>query len=108
MAKAHLKLVTPATKKRAVTPRRRPNNELRSREHLTESEVEKLIRPIKGFVSYFLVRTSSGGFSVSVFQDKTGADESIRVAREWISKNAGNTGAAAPVVLEGETIVHLK
>jgi Phage integrase family len=43
MAKAHLKLVTPAIKKRAVTPRRRPNSELRSREHLTETEVDKLI-----------------------------------------------------------------
>jgi hypothetical protein len=31
MAKARLKLVTPATKKRAVTPRRQPNSELRSR-----------------------------------------------------------------------------
>jgi hypothetical protein len=41
MAKTHLKLVTPATKKRAVTPRRQPNSELRSREHLTETEVRE-------------------------------------------------------------------
>ena len=47
MAKPRLKLVTPATKKRAVTPRRQPNNELRSREHLTETEVEKLIEAAK-------------------------------------------------------------
>src|SRR5450756_3019184 len=47
MAKPHLKLLTPATKKRAVTPRRRPNSEFRSREHLTESEVEKLIEAAK-------------------------------------------------------------
>src|SRR5471032_1155622 len=43
MAKTHLKPVKPATQKRAVTPRRRPNSELRSREYLTEAEVEKLI-----------------------------------------------------------------
>jgi integrase len=47
MAKTHLKLVTLATKKRAVTPKRRPNSEFRSREHLTESEVEKLIEAAK-------------------------------------------------------------
>jgi transposase-like protein len=47
MVKTHLKLVTPTTKKRAVTPRRRPNSEFRSREHLTESEVEKLIEAAK-------------------------------------------------------------
>src|SRR5476649_1966679 len=47
MAKTRLKLVTPATKKRAVTPRRQPNSELRSREHLTETEVEKLVEAAK-------------------------------------------------------------
>ena len=39
MVKTHLKLVKPATQKRAVGPLRRPNSELRSREHLTETEV---------------------------------------------------------------------
>ena len=43
-----------------------------------KGEVEKLVRAIKGFVSYSLVRTQDGAFSVSVFQDKAGADESIR------------------------------
>ena len=48
MAKARLKLVSPATVKRTVTPpRRRPNAELRPREHLTEREVEKLIEAAK-------------------------------------------------------------
>src|SRR4051812_26432597 len=44
MAKPRLKLVTPATVKRTVTPIRRPNSEIRPREHLTEREVEKLIK----------------------------------------------------------------
>ena len=48
MAKTHLKVVTPATKKRAVDLVRRPNSEYRSREHLTETEVEKLIEAAKG------------------------------------------------------------
>jgi hypothetical protein len=46
-AKANLRLVKPATQKRAVAPRRRPNSEFRSREHLTEAEVEKLIEAAK-------------------------------------------------------------
>jgi integrase len=41
---SHLKLVTPDAEKRTiVTPRRRPNKKLRTREHLTPSEVEKLM-----------------------------------------------------------------
>ena len=46
-AKSNLRLVKPATEKRAVTPTRQPNRELRSREHLTETEVEKLIEAAK-------------------------------------------------------------
>ena len=48
MAKTRLRLVSPATVKRTVTPTRRPNRELRPREHLTEREVEKLIQAAKG------------------------------------------------------------
>jgi type 1 fimbriae regulatory protein FimB/type 1 fimbriae regulatory protein FimE len=49
MAKTRLKLIPPATVKRTVAPpRRRPNAELRPREHLTEREVEKLIEATKG------------------------------------------------------------
>jgi integrase len=48
MAKTRLKLVSPRTVKRTVPPTRRPNRELRPREHLTEREVEKLIQAAKG------------------------------------------------------------
>ena len=41
--KSHLKLVTPATVNRTVSPRRPPNADLRTREHLTEAEVERLM-----------------------------------------------------------------
>src|SRR5262249_33436653 len=73
-----------------------------------KGEVESLIRGVKGFVSYSLVRTTRGGFSVSVYQDKAGADESTRAAREWIAKNASKTGVARPTILEGTVIVQLK
>ena len=72
-----------------------------------KAEVEKVIRPIKGFVSYSLVRTSKGGFSVTVCKDKAGTDESIRAARDWITKNARDTGAAKPTISEGSVILHV-
>ena len=46
--KSNLKLVSPDTVKRTVAPGRRPNAELRTREHLTEAEVNKLIAVAKG------------------------------------------------------------
>ena len=43
MSNAHLKLVTPAIVNRTVTPTRSPNADLRTREYLTEAEVERLM-----------------------------------------------------------------
>lgn len=40
-----------------------------------KSEVEALIRPVKGFVSYSLMRTADGGVSVTVCEDKAGTEE---------------------------------
>src|SRR5471032_959345 len=48
MVKSHRKLVTPSTVKRTVMPRRRPNADLRTREYLTEAEVERLMEAAKG------------------------------------------------------------
>jgi site-specific recombinase XerD len=48
MAKRHLKLVMPATVNRTVAPRRPPNAELRTREYLTEREVERLMKAARG------------------------------------------------------------
>jgi integrase len=48
VAKSHLKLVTPSTEIRTVGPTRRPNADLRTREYLTEAEVERLLKATKG------------------------------------------------------------
>ena len=48
MAKSHPKLVAPPTEKRTVTPTRRPNAEIRTREYLTGAEVERLADAAKG------------------------------------------------------------
>jgi integrase len=47
MANRHLRLVTPAAPNRTVTPKRLPNAELRTREYLTEGEVERLMEAAK-------------------------------------------------------------
>jgi hypothetical protein len=62
----------------------------------------------KRLCELFASRTAGGGFSVSVFQDKAGTEESVRIARDWIAKNAGNTGASAPTVSEGAVILQVQ
>jgi restriction endonuclease Mrr len=69
------------------------------------TEVEELMRSVKGFVSYTLARSGDGGFSVTVCQDKAGTDESMQKAKDWIAKNAADTGVGAPEVLEGSVLI---
>ncbi len=73
-----------------------------------KSDVEGLMRSVKGFVSYFLLRTGDGGISVTVCQDKMGIDDSVQKAKEWIGKNASNIGAGPPKVTEGRVILQVK
>jgi integrase len=47
VAKSHLRLVAPNTVNRTVAPKRRPNADLRTREYLTPTEVERLLRATK-------------------------------------------------------------
>ena len=70
------------------------------------AEVERLMREVPGFVGYTLFRTTDGGISITVCNDKAGTDESSRQAAEWVRENV--TGELSPpVVSEGATILHL-
>jgi hypothetical protein len=73
-----------------------------------KKEVEGLIRPVKGFVSYSLIRTADGGVSVTVCEDKAGTDQSSQIARDWIGKNASDLGVSPPTVVEGSIKHHHK
>lgn len=68
-------------------------------------DVEGLIRGIPGFVSYVLARSDDGGFSVSVYEDRAGADESVRQAREYVQTKLSDV-AVAPEILEGDAVIH--
>ena len=72
------------------------------------ADVQSLMGSVKGLVSYTLARSGDGGFSVTVCEDKAGIDESVQKSRDWVAKNAANTGAAAPELSSGNVIVQLK
>jgi restriction endonuclease Mrr len=71
-----------------------------------KGEVEKLIRGVKGFVAYSLIRTGDGGISVTVCQDKAGTDESVRIAADWVKQNVP-AAITPPEISEGDTILQL-
>jgi heme-degrading monooxygenase HmoA len=68
-------------------------------------DVQNIISGIEGFISYALVRTDDGGYSVSIYETTEGVEESTRQAREYIQQNLGDLKAATPEVLQGETLL---
>jgi hypothetical protein len=72
-----------------------------------KADVEATLRKVPGLVSYTLVNTGDGGMSVTVCTDKAGTDQSLKVARDWIQKNASHIHANPPVVTEGPAIVQI-
>ena len=73
-----------------------------------KADVEATLRKVSGLVSYTLLSTGDGGMAVTVCKDKAGTDESLKIARDWIQKNASNIHANPPVVAQGSVIVQIK
>ena len=70
------------------------------------AELDSVMGSVKGLVTYTLVRSGDGGFSVTVCQDQAGLDESTQKAKDWIAKNAADIGVDAPKVSTGTIIIH--
>lgn len=68
-------------------------------------DVQNILRSVKGFVSYVAARSGDGGFTVTICQDDAGIEESIQKAKDWVAKNAGNTGVGAPQVATGTVVI---
>jgi len=65
-----------------------------------KADVESTLRKVAGLMSYTLLRSGDRGVSVTVCKDKAGSDESLKVAGEWLKKNASDIRASPPAVTE--------
>ena len=68
-----------------------------------------LIRDTPGFVSYLLLIPSEREdevVSVSVFEDRRGAEESNEKAAEWVAQNLSELLRPAPEFADGEIVVY--
>ena len=71
------------------------------------AEVESLSRSVLGFRALTLLRTEDGGVTVTVCYDKTGTDECLQLALNWIAENAPDLAVASPSVSEGPVLLNL-
>jgi heme-degrading monooxygenase HmoA len=66
-----------------------------------------IVSRLPGFVSYDVVRSTDGTLlSVSVFESRQAADDSNRLASDWVHENLASLIRTAPVILSGDVIVH--
>jgi hypothetical protein len=66
-----------------------------------------IISDVSGFQAYYALDAGGGTIaSVSVFEDRAGAEESTRLAADWIRENMASLFPNPPEVLQGEVVVH--
>ena len=66
-----------------------------------------LLKKAKGFVRYYWLDTGSGeGASISVYKDKAGADESVRLAAQFVRDHMSKLLTQKPEVIEGPVKAH--
>jgi hypothetical protein len=66
-----------------------------------------IVKNAKGFVRYYWLDTGDGeGASLSVFEDKAGADESVRLAAEYVKEHLSKLFTQKPEIIEGPIKAH--
>jgi heme-degrading monooxygenase HmoA len=66
-----------------------------------------LVSRAPGFVGYFVLDAGSDVVaSVSIFQDEAGAEESNRLAADWVRANIASLFEGPPEITAGEVRVH--
>ena len=94
-----------------ATVRRYEGIDVSQKDELTKKIGESLaprLSKLPGFSSYFLIDTGNGVMSsIGLFETSTQADESTRVASEWVrDEKLENILQNPPKVTDGEVIVH--
>jgi integrase len=100
MAKSQLKLVAPTIEKRTVAPGRVKNAELRTREYLTATEVERLITAAKGN------RYGHRDATMILLAYRHGLRASELVALEWSQIDFPGAALHVRRVKQGSPAVH--
>ena len=70
-------------------------------------EFVPIIKKTKGFVRYYWLDTGKGeGASLSVFNEKAGADESVRLAADYVKEHLSKLLTQKPEIIEGPIKAH--
>jgi quinol monooxygenase YgiN len=66
-----------------------------------------IIKDAEGFLAYYALNAGAGEIAtVSVFEDQAGAEESVRMAADWVRQNLAALLPDPPEVTAGEVEAH--
>jgi len=72
-----------------------------------QDEIKAAFKPIAGFHSYYLMKTGDGAVSVTLCENRSGADESNRVEATWLKDKFPTFASRPPEITIGEVRVEL-
>jgi quinol monooxygenase YgiN len=66
-----------------------------------------LIKDADGFLAYYALNAGAGEIAtVSVFEDQAGAEQSVRMAADWVGQNLAALLPDPPEITAGEVEAH--
>ena len=70
-------------------------------------EFVPIVRKAKGFQHYYWLDSGEGeGASFGIFNDKAGADESVRIAADYVRDHLSKLLKQKPEIIEGPIAAH--
>jgi hypothetical protein len=76
-------------------------------DRVVREEFVPIIRKARGFRRYYWLDTGNGeGASFGLFEDKAGADESVRLAADFTRDHLSKLVTQKPEIIEGPVAAH--
>ena len=72
-----------------------------------QDEIKTALKVISGFHSYYLMKTGDGAVSVTLCENRNGADESNRVEATWLKDKFPTFASRPPEITIGDLRIEL-
>jgi hypothetical protein len=92
----------------AVVRRYNAAKDLTSEVNEKRASLEQAMKGLPGFVAYYLINQGDSVATITICQDKAGAEQSIQRAADWVSQNLPDSGLSAPEITQGDVLVSVQ
>jgi hypothetical protein len=72
-----------------------------------QDEIKSFLKPVSGFNAYYLIKTGDGAVSMTLCENRAGAEESNRVEATWLKDKLPTFATRPAEITTGELRFHL-